>query len=49
METTIYMPQSDVLSSGDKFVQDPRADPNIPPNLLQTVNDNVKSGNNVMQ
>ena len=30
METTIHMPQSDMLSSGDEFVQDLRADPNIP-------------------
>ena len=43
------MPQSDVLSSGDKFVQDLRADPNIPPNLLQTAINNVRSGTNVMQ
>ena len=49
METTINMPQSDVLSSGDKFVQDLRDDPNIPPNLLQTAINNVRSGNNVMQ
>ena len=34
MDTTINMPQPDGLGSGDKFVQDIRADPNIPPNLL---------------
>ena len=49
METTINMPQSDVLSSGYKFVQDLMADPNIPPNLLQTAINDVRSGNNVMQ
>ena len=49
METTINMAQSDVLSSGDKIVQDLRADPNIPLNLLQTAINNVKSGNNEMQ
>ena len=49
METTINMPQSDVLSSGDKFVQDLGADPYIPLNLLQTAINNVKSGNNEMQ
>ena len=38
-----------MLSSGDKFVQDLRADPNIPPNLLQTAINNVRSGNNVIQ
>ena len=30
METSINMPQSDVLSSGNKVVQDLRADPKIP-------------------
>ena len=49
METTINMPQLDVLSSGNKVVQDLRADHNIPPNLLQTAIDNVRSGNNVLQ
>ena len=49
METTINMPQSDMLSSGDKVVQDLRADPKIPPNLLQTAIKNVRSGNNVIQ
>ena len=49
METTINMPQSHGLSSGDKFVQDLRADPKIPSNLLQTAINKVNSGNNVMQ
>ena len=49
MGTSINMPQSDVLSSGNKVVQDLRADPKIPPNLLQTAIKNVRSGNNVMQ
>ena len=49
METSINMLQSDVLSSGNKVVQDLRADPKIPPNLLQTAIKNVRSGNNVMQ
>ena len=43
------MPQSDVLSSRHKVVQDLRADPKIPPNLLQTAIKNVRSGNNVIQ
>ena len=49
METTINMPQSDVLSSGDKVVQDLRADPKIPPNILQIAIKNVRSRNNVIQ
>ena len=49
METADNLSQSDVLSSEDKFIQDLRTDPNIPPNLLQTAIDNVRSGNNVMQ
>ena len=49
METTINMPQADVLSSGSKIVQDLRADPDVPLNLLQTAIDNVRSGNNVIQ
>ena len=49
MKTTINMPQSDVLSSGDKIVQDLRADPKILQNLHQTDIKNVKSGNNEMQ
>ena len=49
METTINMPQSDVLSSGDKIVHDLRADPNITLNFLQTAINNVKSGNNEMK
>ena len=43
------MPQSHGLSSGDKFVQDLRADPKIPSNLLQTAINKVNSVNNVMQ
>ena len=49
METLINMPQSDVLSSWNKVFQDLRADPKIPPNLLQKAIKNVRSGNNVMQ
>ena len=49
METAINMPQSHGLSSGDKFVQDLRAEPKIPSNLLQTAINKVNSGNNVMQ
>ena len=49
METAINMPQSNGLNSGDKFVQDLRADPNIPPNLLQTTINTVWSRGNTMQ
>ena len=49
METLINMSQSDKLSSGNKVDQDLRADSKIPPNLLQTVIKNVRSGNNIMQ
>ena len=49
METSINMPQSDMLTSGNKVVQDLRADPKIPTNLLQAAIKNVRSGNNVMQ
>ena len=37
------------LALGTNFFQDLRADPNIPPNLLQTAINNVRSGNNVIQ
>ena len=49
METTMNMPQSDMLISGDKIVQHLRADPNIPSNLLQVAINNVRSGKNEMQ
>ena len=42
METASNMPQLHGLSSGDKFVQDLRADPKIPLNQHQTAINKVK-------
>ena len=44
METAINMFQTHGLSSGDMVVQDLRADPRIPPNLLQTAINKVNLG-----